>query len=84
MITVFPKEPVVDVLAVGVEIVEDYIGVARVTGSEYDDFVVFAEVAEYFWSMGTDVDACFDDLAGWEGNGQLHVIGGCEGIVAVD
>jgi hypothetical protein len=38
-------------------------------GSEHDDFEVFAEVLDDFVGVGADVDACFDDLAGWEVDG---------------
>ena len=34
--------------------------------------------------MGSNVDACLDDLSSWESNGQLDVIRRSKCVVAVD
>lgn len=78
------EQPMLDVLVVGVQIIQDHIGVARVTSSEDDDLEVFAEVFEDVLGMGPDVDACFYDFASGESDGEFDVVGGREGVVAVN
>ena len=36
----FPEQPVLNQVLLGIEMVEDYIGVTGVTGGEYDNFAV--------------------------------------------
>lgn len=42
LVAMLAEQPVVNVAVLGVEVVEDNVGIATVTGSEDDDFEVFA------------------------------------------
>ncbi len=70
--------------ALGVEGVEDGVGVALVAGSEDEDVEVATQVADDLSGVGTDVDVAGDDLAldGLEGHLQLPPLH--HGLVGVD
>ena len=80
----FSEETMVDVLVLRVQVVENNVGIAGVTGSEDDYLEVSAQVAKDFLDVRTDVDACLDDFPCREGNRQLDIVWRCEGVVAVD
>ena len=63
------EEAVMNVLVIGIQVVKDYVGVARVTGCENDDFEVFTEVFEDVLCMRSDVDTSFNDLTSWKSDG---------------
>jgi hypothetical protein len=69
LVAVLSKETVMDVLILGIQIIEYNIGVAAVTSCKYNNFKVFAQILENFMSMGSNVDSCLDDFSSWEGNG---------------
>jgi hypothetical protein len=58
-----PKQAVTDELTLWVEVVEHYIRVAFVTGSEYDDFALKRQLFEEFDGKGAYVDPCVDFLS---------------------
>lgn len=64
-----PEKAMLDVLAVGIQVIQDNIGIAGVAGCEYDDFEVFAQIFEDILCMGTDVDSCLDDFSSGESDG---------------
>ena len=84
LVAMLPEQPMVDVKVIGVEVVQNHIRIARVTGCEDDDLEVFAQILEDFLSIGSDVDACLDDLSSWEGDRQFNIVGWSQGIVAVN
>ena len=63
------EQPMMDVLVIGIKIVQHHVSVAGVTGSEYDDLEMFAEVFEDLLSVRADVYAGLDHLACGEGYG---------------
>lgn len=84
LVAVLAEESVLDVLVVGIEVVEDHVGIAGVAGSEDNHLKVFAQVFENILSVGTDVDTCLYNFSSWEGNRQLDIVGRGQGVVAVD
>ena len=63
------EEAMVDPLVFGVQVVDYNVGVACVAGGENDDLEIFTEVFEDLLGVGTDVDACFNKLAGGKFDG---------------
>lgn len=73
-----------DVLSLWIEVVKHNVRVATVRGCKNDHFEILAEVFDYFLGVRADVDACFDDLASRESNGQLNIKRRYQCVVAVD
>ena len=77
------KDALGDEDALWIETVKNNVGIALVAGGEHDQLEVFGEILEELFGIGADVDTCLDDLAVWEGDGDLEVAD-VFGIVAVD
>ena len=73
-----------DVYPLRVHIVQDDIGVTGMRSSKDDYLELGGEVGEDVASVGADVDAGLDHLAGRESYGELDVVGRGEGVVAVN
>ena len=81
---VLSKEPMLDVLALRIKVIHDYVGVAGVAGCEDNDFKVFRKGPQDIDCMGTYVDAGFDFLASRKLYFYLNVVRQVDGVVAVD
>ena len=62
----FTVESVVDVGSLGVHVVEHYVGVAGMAGSEHDYFEVVAQIGQDVARMRTDVYSCLDYFSSGE------------------
>lgn len=78
------EESMIDILVFGIEVIEDDVGVAWVTGCEDDHFEVFAEVFKDLLGVRADVDACLDDLASGESYRKFYIVRWSERIVAMN
>ncbi len=78
------EESMVDVLAIGVEMVKDDAGVAGVAGCEDDYLELFGEILQDFFAVGSDVDAGFDYLAGGEFDWKFDVVVDVQVFVAMN
>ena len=78
------EQPMLDVLVIWVEVVQNHICVAWVTGCEDDHLEMFAEIFYYLLGVGSDVNTRLYYLASWEGYGQFYVKWRSQGIVTVD
>lgn len=72
------------VLILRIQVVQDDISVAGVTGGKDDDFEVFAQILEDLLGVGSDVDSCLYDFSGGEGDRQFDIVGWSQSIIAVD
>lgn len=73
-----------DVFVLRVEVIQNHIRVATVTGSEDDDLEVFAEILKDFLGVGTDVDSSLDDFSSWESDGQFDIERRSKSVIAVN
>ena len=71
-----PVQPVRDEFFVGVQIVQNHVGVAFVAGCEHDDFTKFRQLPQQFVSMGPDIDSSVYFLTRWELNFQAYIVRG--------
>ncbi len=46
-----------DKLPLGVEVVKDYIGIALMTGREYDDFTLLGEISQQIYCKWANIDS---------------------------
>ena len=82
-ITVLAIEAMLDILTIGIEMVQDYISVAAVASSEDYNLEVLGESLEEVDGMRADVDSGFHDLPRWECDGQLDVMRDAGVFIAV-
>ena len=68
-----PEKSMSDVLVFRVKIVEDDIGIARVTGSKDYDLEIAGQVFEDFKCMRTNVDAAFNNFSCRKSDGELDI-----------
>ena len=73
-----------DVFVFGVEVVQNYVGVAAVTGSENDNLEVFAQILQDFLGVWTNVDSSLDDFSRWESDGQFDIERRSKSVIAMD
>lgn len=62
LVASFPEETMRDELPLRIQVVDDHIGVALVTGGEDNDLEVLAQLPQALDSVGPDVDARFDPI----------------------
>lgn len=68
------KKSVRHILFFRVQVVDDHIGVALVTGCEYNNLKVFAKLFETFDCIWPDVDSCLDFSIVGECNIQCNIM----------
>ena len=78
------EESVADVLVLRVEVVEDHIGVAFVTGREDNDLAHLRHFFQELLGVGTDVDPRINDLASGELDLEGDIMGKAQILVAVN
>ena len=79
-----PVQPMMDQLPLGVQVVQNLVGVATVTGCENDDFELALEKVENLKGPGSDVDPSLSQLPSWKFNGYFDVVRHRSTLVAVD
>lgn len=63
------EKTVLDPLALGVEMVDDYISVAGVTGCKDNHFEMLTEITKNLAGIRPNIHPSFDYLASWEFDG---------------
>ena len=78
------EQSVTDQLTVGVQVVENDVSVAFVTGSKHDYLAEFGEFLQKLSSVGSYIDACINFFACRELDFKCDIMGKTEVIVTVD
>ena len=78
------EQPMTHILVIRVQIVNDHIRIARVTGCENNDLEIFCQILQEFARIRADIDPSFDNLSRGEDNGQFHIRWDVRALVAVD
>lgn len=81
---VLSVQSVLDQFVLWVQVVEDHIGVAGVTGCEDNDFEIGSQSLEHFNSMWANIDPSLNDLPCREGDGQRDIMWRRSCFVAMD
>jgi hypothetical protein len=85
LMAVVPRKSVGNELRLGIEVIDDGIGVVGVAGGEDHDLKVLAELSEAFPGVGPNVDANTHFVLVREVDGEGDVGGGAPlGVEAVD
>jgi len=66
------EETVLNPLAFRVEVVDDYVSIAGVTGCENNHFKMFTKVSENLTSIGSNINTSLDDLSCREFDGKFN------------
>lgn len=67
------KQSMTNPLMIRIKMVYHYIGIARVTSCEADDFEMFAEIAKNVFRVGSDIDPSIYNFPCWKFNGQFYI-----------
>jgi hypothetical protein len=73
-----------NVLLLGVQMVDHHVGIARMAGREDNQLELLMQSLQNFNSSRPNVDARSDDLAVGERDGQLNLVLGLEILSAVN
>lgn len=82
--TVLPVQSIIDIFAIGVQIIQHHVGVAWVGCREDYNLEILRQILENLPGVRPDVYACFDDFTGREFNRQLHVMRWGQAVIAVN
>ena len=68
------KQSMRDVFIFRIKVVNDDIGIARMTSSENNNLKIFWQMFKNFFGIWADIDSSFNNFSSWEFNWQFNVI----------
>lgn len=77
-------EPMLDVLSFGVQIINDHVGIAVVTGREDHEFEFFMKCLQYLNCPWSDVYARSDYIPVWECDWEHYLMLSTQTLIAMD